>query len=124
MQLLFQLPCLGRVTRTMSAALPLRNSSKRKKSNFRSPAPPPYTHDFFWANLKVQLHLPPLRSLDLLTSPGTCPATSCGPYEVPVLPVRVQAVCIRAGLSQEVKRKSVERKSVERREFNSTSDEK
>ena len=25
----------------------------------------------FWANLKVQLHLPPLRSLDLLISPGT-----------------------------------------------------
>ena len=23
------------------------------------------THDLFWANLKVQLHLPPLRSLDL-----------------------------------------------------------
>ena len=30
-----------------------------------------YTHDLFWANLKVQLHLPPLRSLDLLISPGT-----------------------------------------------------
>ena len=29
------------------------------------------THDLFWANLKVQLHLPPLRSLDLLVSPGT-----------------------------------------------------
>ena len=29
------------------------------------------THDLFWANLKVQLHLPPLRSLDLLISPGT-----------------------------------------------------
>ena len=27
-------------------------------------------HDLFWANLKVQLHLPPLRSLDLLISPG------------------------------------------------------
>ena len=32
---------LGRVTRTMSVALLLRNSPKRKKSNFRSPAPPP-----------------------------------------------------------------------------------
>ena len=32
---------LGRVTRTMSVALLLRNNSKRKKSNFRSPAPPP-----------------------------------------------------------------------------------
>ena len=28
------------------------------------------THDLFWANLRVQLHLPPLRSLDLLSSPG------------------------------------------------------
>ena len=32
------------------------------------------THDLFWANLKVQLHLPPLRSLDLLISPGTLKA--------------------------------------------------
>ena len=29
------------------------------------------THDLFWAILKVQLHLPPLRSVDLLISPGT-----------------------------------------------------
>ena len=29
------------------------------------------THDLFWANVRVQLHLPPLRSLDLLNSPGT-----------------------------------------------------
>ena len=29
------------------------------------------THDLFWANSTVQLHLPPLRSLDLLISPGT-----------------------------------------------------
>ena len=29
------------------------------------------THDLFWANVRVQLHLPPLRSLDLLISPGT-----------------------------------------------------
>ena len=32
---------LGRVTKTMSVALLLTNNSKRKKSNFRSPAPPP-----------------------------------------------------------------------------------
>ena len=32
---------LGRVTRTMSVALLLRNNPKRKKSNLRSPAPPP-----------------------------------------------------------------------------------
>ena len=42
-----------------------------KESNLLSPAPPPYRHDLFCANLKVQLHLPPLRSLDLLISPGT-----------------------------------------------------
>ena len=35
------------------------------------------THDLFWATLKVQLHLPPLRSLDLLISPGTMCATQC-----------------------------------------------
>ena len=34
---------LGRVTKTMSVALLLRNNPKRKKSNFRSPAPPPYS---------------------------------------------------------------------------------
>ena len=31
------------VTRTMSVALLLRNNSMRKKSNFRSPAPPSYS---------------------------------------------------------------------------------
>ena len=34
---------LGRVTRTISVALLLRNNSKLKKSNFRSPVPPPYS---------------------------------------------------------------------------------
>ena len=34
---------LGRVTRTMFVALLLKNNPKRKKSNFRSPAPPPYS---------------------------------------------------------------------------------
>ena len=29
------------------------------------------THNLFWANVRVQLHLPPLGSLDLLISPGT-----------------------------------------------------
>ena len=29
------------------------------------------TRDLFWANMKDQLHLPPLRSLDLLISTGT-----------------------------------------------------
>ena len=39
-----------------------------KEVQLSQPSP---THDLFWANLKVQLHLPPLRSLDLLISPGT-----------------------------------------------------
>ena len=34
---------LGRVTRKMSVALLLRNNSKRTKSNFCRPAPPPYS---------------------------------------------------------------------------------
>ena len=51
---------MGRVTRTMPVALLLRNDPKRKKSNFRSPAVWLPAHDLFWANLRVQLHLPPL----------------------------------------------------------------
>ena len=50
------------VTKTMSVALLLTNNldnSKQKKSNFRCPVHLP-THDLFWANLRVQLHLPPL----------------------------------------------------------------
>ena len=47
----FQLPCLGRVTRTMSVALLLRNNPKRKKSNFAAQLHLP-AHDLFWANLK------------------------------------------------------------------------
>ena len=69
-QLLFELPCLGRVTRTMSVALLLRNNSKRKKSNFRSPAPPPYS----WSPLgQLEGPAPPpsSRSLDLLIMPRT-----------------------------------------------------
>ena len=30
------------------------------------------THDLFWANLRVQLHLPPLRSFDLAWNPDSC----------------------------------------------------
>ena len=33
------------------------------------------THDLFWAKVRVQLHLPPLRSLDLLISPGALTET-------------------------------------------------
>ena len=45
-QLLFQLLCLDRVTKTMSVALLLMNNldnSKQKRSNLLSPAPPPYS---------------------------------------------------------------------------------
>ena len=59
---------LDRVTKTMSVALLLTNNldnSKQKTSNLHLP-----TH-LFWANMRVQLHLPPLRSLDLMISPGT-----------------------------------------------------
>ena len=65
---------LDRVTKTMSVAPLLTNNldnSKQKTSNLLNPGPPPYTHDLFWAKVRVQLHLPPLRSLDLLISPGT-----------------------------------------------------
>ena len=64
---------LDRVTKTMSVALLLTNNldnSKQKTSNFSAQLHLP-THDLFWAKLRVQLHLPPLRSLDLLISPGT-----------------------------------------------------
>ena len=56
----------------MSVALLLMNkldNSKQKGSKTAQLHLP--THDLFWANLRVQLHLPPLRSLDLLISPGT-----------------------------------------------------
>ena len=45
-QLLFQLLCLDRDTKTMFVALLLIDNldkSKQKKSNFRRPAPPPYS---------------------------------------------------------------------------------
>ena len=41
-----QLPCLGRVTKTVSVALLLMNNldnSKQRRSNLLSPAPPPYS---------------------------------------------------------------------------------
>ena len=38
------------------------------------------THDLFWAKVRVQLHLPPLRSLDLLISPGALLGTGHGSY--------------------------------------------
>ena len=62
---------LDRVTKTMSVALLLTNNldnSKQKTSNLLSPAPPPLLM-LFWAKLRVQLHLPPLRSLDLAWNP-------------------------------------------------------
>ena len=44
------------------------------------------THDLFWANLRVQLHLPPLRSLDLLISPVTLRGCTSGGVYVPRMP--------------------------------------
>ena len=52
------------------------------------------THDLFWANLRVQLHLPPLRSLDLLTSPGTLRGCTSGGVYVP----RMSGECCRRRL--------------------------
>ena len=75
---------LDRVTKTMSVAPLLTNNldnSKQKTSNLLSPAPCHLpTHDLFWAKVRVQLHLPPLRSLDLLISPGTLEQVFCCGY--------------------------------------------
>ena len=72
-QLPFQLLCLGRVTKTMSVAPLLTNNLDNSSTG--SPAFLAQLHlptrDLFWAKLRVQLHLPPVRSLDLLISPGT-----------------------------------------------------
>ena len=75
-QLLFQLLCWT-VTKTMSVAPLLTNNLDNSKqteatSNLLSPAPPPYSWSLL-GKCEVQLHLPPLRSLDLLISPGTDP---------------------------------------------------
>ena len=51
--------CVWAVTKTMSVALLLTNNSKRSPA-FAAQLHLP-THDIFWANLKVQLHLPPLK---------------------------------------------------------------
>ena len=48
----------GRVTRTMSVALLLRNNPKRKCPIFAAQLYLP-AHELFWANLRVQLHLIP-----------------------------------------------------------------
>jgi len=57
---------LDRVTKTMSVALLLTNNLDNSKqrcptcsAQLHLPA-----HDLFWENLRVQLHLPPLRSLE------------------------------------------------------------
>ena len=65
-QLLFQLLCLGRVTKTMSVALPWRNNSNERSLTFAAQLHLP-AHDLFWANVRVQLHHPPL---DLAWNPG------------------------------------------------------
>ena len=63
---------LDRVTKTMSVAPLLTNNldnSKQKTSTTCSAQLHLPTHDLFWANVRVQLHLPPLRSLDLAWNP-------------------------------------------------------
>ena len=67
------------VTKTMSVAPLLRNNSDNSKQRCPTCSAQLHlpTHDLLWARLRVQLHLPPLRSLDLLISPGTLYMT-CG----------------------------------------------
>ena len=69
----FQLLCLDRVTKTMSVALLLMNNLDNSRNRGPSCSAQLHlpTHDLFRANLRVQLHLPPVRSHDLLISPGT-----------------------------------------------------
>ena len=65
---------LDRVTKTMvrcTAVDEQLGQLEAKKSPTCSAQLHLPTHDLFWANVRVQLHLPPLRSLDLLISPGT-----------------------------------------------------
>ena len=63
---------LDRVTKTMSVArcwwTTWTTRSKRRPTCSAQLHLP--THDLFWANLRVQLHLPPLRSLDLAWNPS------------------------------------------------------
>ena len=73
LQLLFQLLYLGRVTKTMSVAR-WRTTCPTFSAQLHLPI-----HDPFWANLRVQLHLPPLRSLDLAWNPGLLRSLSHGP---------------------------------------------
>ena len=51
---------LGRVTRTMSVAPLLRNNLKQRGSPTFAAQLHLTAHDLFWANLRVQHHLPPL----------------------------------------------------------------
>ena len=69
---------LDRVTKTMSVALLLTNNLDNSKPEKMKRHPTCSarqlhlpTQDLIWANVRVQLHFPPLRSLDLLISPGT-----------------------------------------------------
>ena len=70
-QLLFQLLCWTESLRQCPLRCCWRTtwttwSKRRPTCSVHLP-----THDLFWANLRVLLHLPPLRSLDLLFSSGT-----------------------------------------------------
>ena len=62
---------LDRVTKTMSVA-PLLTTTWTTRSKRRPTCSAQLhlpTHDLFWAKVRVQLHLPPLRSLDLAWNP-------------------------------------------------------
>ena len=65
---------LDRVTKTMSVA-PLLSDEQlgQPEAKLRRPTCSAQlhlpTHDLFWAKVRVQLHLPPLRSLDLAWNP-------------------------------------------------------
>ena len=52
-------PSYRLVTQPLMRSSAVEKQLKQKKSNFQSPAPPPAL-ELFWANLRVQHHLPPL----------------------------------------------------------------
>ena len=78
---------LDRITKTMSVAPLLTNNLDNSKQNRPACSAQLHlpTHDLFWANLRVQLHLPPLRSrsFDFVWNPRH-PAGTDGPVYVQV----------------------------------------
>ena len=82
-QLLFQLLCLDSHKDNVrcTAVDEQLGQLKQRKSNLLAQLHLP-THDLFWANLRVQLQLPPLRSLDLAWNP-------CGVSVAPTSVIRL-----------------------------------